>query len=166
MGSTLPRTVALVGALAICGGAGSCDGDPVRPEPGGEIIVAFDQDLDRWPRDDWDFVDAGVVDGALELSVAYGGGCRTHQLWLLAVDGFQALPDAGPVPTVAVPLLLAHDAYGDPCDAYITRTDTFDLQPLRATFRNAFGSGPGRVILRIPTGHGSPDSTAVDLVIE
>lgn len=166
MSRTLPRTVALVGALVLLGGAGPCGGDPLLPEPGGEIIVAFGDDLDRWPRDDWDFMDAAVLDEGLELTVAYGGGCRSHELWLLAVDGFQSLPDAGPTPTVSVPLLLAHDAHDDPCDAYLTRTDTFDLRPVRAAFRDGGGHDPARIILRIPAGQGSADTVGVDFFIQ
>lgn len=166
MSRTLPETVVLVGALVLLGGAGPCGGDPLLPEPGGPIIVAFGDDLDRWPRDDWDFMDAAVVGEGLELTVAHGGGCQSHEFWLLAVDGFQSLHDAGPTPTLTVPILLAHDAHDDPCDAYLTRTDTFDLQPLRAAFRDAVTDGPARIILRIPAGQGSADTVGVDFFIQ
>ena len=165
---TLPR-LALVGALAalgIVGGVVSCDGDPTLPDPGGEIIVAFGEPLDRWPADGWDFDDAVVVDDSLRLTISYAGGCRTHELWLLAVDGFVMLPDAGLSPTVAVPLRVAHDAHGDPCEAYITRTETFGLDPLHAAFRDRYGDIPGRIILRIPVGQGSADTTAIDFTFQ
>jgi hypothetical protein len=164
MRSNLPRAV-LVGALVFLGGAGSCGDDPTGlPAPAGRVIVAFGEDLDRWPADPWDFQAAELHDGSLHLTVAFGGGCRTHRLWLLAIDGFRTLRDAGPTPTVAVPIRLAHDADNDPCDAYVTRTEAFDLDPLRQAFRQQIASGPGRILLRIPRGQGSADTTTVDFL--
>lgn len=160
------RTLALTAGLLVLTGVGPCDDDPILPEPGGEIIVAFDQPTGHWPRDGWALDQATLVDGDLELEIAYSGGCRTHELWLLAVDGFHVLPTAGPTPTVSVPIFLAHDAHDDLCEAWITRTERFGLDPLRAAFRDRFGDAPGRIILRVPQGQGSQDTTAVDLAVQ
>ena len=163
------RTAALATTLLTAGAITACEADPTGPrlpEPGDRIIVAFDQSLDPWPRDAWDLVDANVIDDYLELATEYGGGCRTHQLWLLAVDGWERLPDAGVTPTAAVPILLAHEANDDPCEALIRRTERFDLAPLRAEFTEFFDTTTGRIILRIPTGQGSPDTVSVDFVLD
>lgn len=162
----LSRILALTAALLVLAGVGPCDDDLLLPEPGDQITVAFDQPLDHWPRDGWTLNQATLVDGALEFEIAYGGGCRTHELWLLAVDDFHVLPTAGPTPTVTVPLFLAHDAHNDLCEAWITRTESFGLDPLRAAFRDRFGTTPGRIILRVPEGQGSRDTTSVDLGVE
>lgn len=167
---TLPRMVALAGALAVAWGAGSCAGDPTGPPPDDAIIVAFDQSLDQWPDDDWDFQDAAVVGDSLALGIGYGGGCADHDLHLLAVTGFaqrlELVAPGSPLPAALVPLFLSHDAHDDPCEAYITRTLRFDLRPLRAEFRRQFGDGPGRIILRVPTGQGSADSVSIDFTFD
>lgn len=167
---TLPRIGVLVGALVVLGGAASCADGPTALTSDDAIIIAFDQSLEQWPRDDWDFQDASLDDGHLELAIAYGGGCRPHELQLLAVGGFEqrlALVAPGtPLPAAIVRVFLAHDANDDPCEAYITRTLNFDLEPLRAEFRRQLGDGPGRIILRIPRGQGSADSVSVDYTFE
>ena len=165
-----PGIVLLVAALPILWGAGSCERGPTDLGPDDAIIVAFDQSLDGWPRDDWDFLDVSLDGDHLELEVAYPGGCRTHELRLLAVGGFDqrlaSVEPGSPLPAALVPLFLAHDAHGDPCEAYLTRSQRFDLQPLRAEFRRQLGDGPGRIILRVPRGQGSADSVSVDFIFD
>lgn len=161
MRSALP--IALAGALFLFG-PGACNNDPSGlPEPG-SVIVAFDDDLARWPADDWDLDTAAVATDSLELSIFYGGGCQTHELWLLAVNGLHELPSAGPTPTASVPMRLAHDAHNDPCDAYIHRTESFDLDPLLDAFRAEYPVG--RLLLRVPTGQGGADSVTVEINIQ
>lgn len=161
MKTTVPTALARSAAILALAAA-ACAGDPTLPEPGGAIVVAFSEPLDRWPADDWDLVDTATVDGGLELTVAHAGGCRNHDFWLVAVNGFHELYSFGPTPLVSVPVLLAHDAHGDACEAYITRTQTYDLQPLLAAFRDVYAT-PGRLLLRIPKGQGARDSVYVDL---
>lgn len=165
-----PATALLVAALPILWGAGSCERGPTGLGPDDAIIVAFDQSLDSWPRDGWDFLGVSLDGDHLEVEFAYAGGCRTHELRLLAVDGFEQRlasvePDS-PLPAALVPLFLAHDAHDDPCEAYITRNRRFDLAPLRAEFRRQLGDGPGRIILRVPKGQGSADSVSVDYTFD
>jgi len=171
MGNSLPRIVLLAGALVLTGSAGACTSDSTGPssdlpEPGDSIIVAFDQPLDRWPRSPWDLLDAAVHDTVLHLSVAYSGGCRDHDFWLLAVRGFLTLPDAGVTPTVAVPLLVAHDAHYDTCEAHINEGLDFDIGPLRVAFEAQFGAGPARILLLVPVGQGTVDTTTVNFTFE
>jgi hypothetical protein len=136
------------------------------PQPGDSIIVAFDQPLDGWPRSPWGLLDAAVHDGVLHLSVGYTGGCEDHDFWLLAVGGFRTLPDLGITPTVAVPLLVAHDAHFDTCESYVNDGLDFDLGPLRRAFEEQFSSGPGRILLLVPVGQGTVDTTTVDFTFE
>ena len=135
---------------------------PTLPPPGSSIIIDFDSSQEIWPRDAWDFGTAAFVDGALEIEVAFGGGCRDHDFWLVGVRGFRDLPSAGPATTVAVPILLAHDSRGDSCDAYITESLRFDLQPLREAFDAVYGNRAGRVVLRVPLGQGAADTLSLD----
>ncbi|MDX1674044.1 MAG: hypothetical protein R3314_04485 [Longimicrobiales bacterium] len=165
-GHTMPPISALATALVMCGGTAACDSDPVLPPPGSAILIDFDASQELWPKDGWDFGAATVIDDEfLEIQVSFAGGCRPHDFWLVAVRGFHYLPTAGPTPTVAVPILLAHDAHGDPCEAYLTETSRFDLQPLRDVFEAQSGGRTGRVILRIPMGQGAADTTSIDYFI-
>ena len=160
---TLPGIVALAAALAAA--AAACGSDPTLPPPGSSIIIDFDRSQEIWPRDAWDFGTAAVVDGALEIEVAFGGGCQDHDFWLVAVRGFRDIPTVGPVTTAAVPILLAHDSHGDMCEAYITELLRFDLQPLRAAFDDEYGNRVGRVVLRVPMGQGAADTLSLDYLI-
>ena len=159
MRSTLP-TVLRAGALALFGASAACQPDLTLPEPEGEVLIAFDGDLERWPLDAWALDTAFVAGDSLALTVSYGGGCESHEFWLLAVDGFHELPTAGPVPTASVALFLAHDDHDDRCEAYVTRTESFHLGPLWSAFQDRFPAG--RLQLRIPTGQGSADSVTVE----
>ena len=111
-----------------------------------------------------------MVGDSLELGIAYGGGCTDHDLHLLAVGGFaqrlERVAPGSPLPAALVSIFLSHDARGDPCDAYVTRTLRFDLRPLRAEFRHQFGDAPGRIILRVPAGQGSADTVSVDYTFD
>lgn len=152
-------------ALVLLTGLWACEGDPLLPPPGNQVIVELGEGSRPWPRDTWQLQDAQLEDNMLELTVAYGGGCRPHDFWLVAVGDWQMLPDAGPIPRVGTPTLLAHDAHDDPCDAWITRTLLYDLEPLRTAYRQRFDFGPASILVRIPRGQGAPDSVTLDLFV-
>lgn len=171
MRPTLPGIALLAGALVLMGSAGACSSDSTGlsldlPEPGDSIIVAFDQPLDRWPLATWNLLDANIQDAVLHISVDYSGGCKSHDFWLLAVGGFETLPDAGVTPTVAVPLLLAHDARDDTCESYVESSLDFHLGPLHGAFQDQISTGPGRILLLVPDGQGTSDTTTVDFTFE
>ncbi|MCY3812458.1 MAG: hypothetical protein OXH15_11735 [Gammaproteobacteria bacterium] len=44
-------------------------------------------------------------------------------------------------------VLLAHDANGDACEAWLTEDYRFDLRVIRDRYREAYGRGPGEVVL-------------------
>lgn len=143
----------------------ACGGQPLVPEPGHRIIIDFGDPSYDWPKDPWTLQEAQIDDALLRLTVAYSGGCNAHEFWLVAVDGWEVLPDAGPTPLVAVPILLAHEDHDDPCDAIVSLTLEFDLDPLRTAYHQQFGFGPGTVLLRIPERQGASDSVAVGLAV-
>lgn len=147
----LPFLVALplLLALAACEDAA---GPNLRAGGADEIVVAFGQPTDAYPSDDWDLVSGELEGDTLVLRIQHAGGCRDHEYWLLAVDDWIRLPDAGPTPTYGVPLRLAHEAHGDPCEALLSPTLRFGLGPLRAAFRSTHGPGPARLLLQITDG--------------
>jgi hypothetical protein len=67
---------------------------------------------------------AQLTGRTLYLTVSYGGGCRTHRFAL--VTGRDLAESAPPYARFH----LAHDADGDPCDAYLTRVLVVDLSPI------------------------------------
>ena len=75
--------------------------------------------------------------------VGDGGGCRTHVFTLVISESFR---EADPV---QLPAVLAHEANGDPCQAWLTETHVFDLDLVRTRYRQFYGPGPGRVVLQI-----------------
>ena len=86
---------------------------------------------------------ASVTDDMLTISVSYGGGCRTHALTLVISESFI---ETSPVQLSSV---LAHYANNDPCEAFLTHSYTFDLSVVRTRYREAYGPGPGRVVLQL-----------------
>ena len=85
-----------------------------------------------------------ITGDALEAVVSYGGGCREHRFTLVAA-GFFRLTDP-----VSLPVSLVHAAAGDPCEAYLTETYSFDLTPIR----NLHGRDEGTIVLLL---EGAPD---------
>ena len=49
--------------------------------------------------------------------------------------------------SVQLAVLLAHDANGDACEAWLTEAYRFDLRVIRDRHREAYGRGPGEVVL-------------------
>lgn len=89
-------------------------------------------------------VNSAAIDGhRLTIEVSFSGGCRRHDFTLVISTTFL---ESDPV---QLPAVLAHDANGDPCEAYPTESHVFDLTLVRTRYRQFYGSGPGRVILRI-----------------
>jgi hypothetical protein len=91
-----------------------------------ELVLQIVPQLDwRTLADDDVVITAAAVHGrVLELSLQFGGGCRTHRFALVAGTEFG---ESNPPYTV---FRLAHDADGDPCDALLQKTLTVDLDPI------------------------------------
>lgn len=110
------------------------------------IIMAPPGSARDWPADPIRIEEAALAGDTLTLSVRYGGGCREHTFALVG-DG--AWMESYPVQTSA---LLAHDADGDLCRAYIARELRFDLTPLREAYARLYGPGPAVLVLHIRSG--------------
>ena len=82
--------------------------------------------LTGWSKnlpDDPFYADSVFIEGnCLQVKVAYSGGCQHHDYFL------SVMPTMGPVNTLS----LSHNAHGDLCEAWITRTVSFDLTPLQS----------------------------------
>ncbi len=106
------------------------------------IIVNFDTGPSFWPQDPFQIQDAGVSGHSLQVRLAYGGGCRSHDVRVVAWGGWM---ESSPV---QVRLFIAHEDFDDPCDAWITRDFAFDLVPLKLAYERSYGVGePGKTTL-------------------
>ena len=129
--------VLLLGLLAAPG----CRESPLEPDmPENNVVVDDGRDY----GDDPYGVNSATIDGdRLTISVSYGGGCRNHIFTLVISKSFR---ESDPV---LLPAVLAHEANGDPCEAYPTESRVFDLALVRTRYRQFYGSGSGKVVLRI-----------------
>jgi hypothetical protein len=106
------------------------------------VILAFDSSPDQWPTDAFQIQDAVVQAHDLRVTLAYGGGCRTHDVKAVAWGGWM---ESDPV---QVRLFLSHEDFEDPCDAWIVREFSFDLIPLKSAYEGSYGVGePGTTTL-------------------
>ncbi|KAF0158764.1 MAG: hypothetical protein FD188_2428 [Ignavibacteria bacterium] len=95
-------------------------------------------------------VDSAVIENnLLALSVSYSGGCRDHIIDLYAYTGI--LKSNPP----QMNLVLSHNANGDMCEAYATRTIKFDLSKIKEYLGGQVGY-TGTVILNINGTDGKP----------
>jgi hypothetical protein len=106
------------------------------------VIVNFGTNPELWPGDAFQIQDAVVSGHALQVTLSYGGGCRTHDVKLVAWGGWM---ESNPV---QVRLFISHEDFDDPCDAWITRVFTFDLIPMKLAYQGSYGVGePGKTTL-------------------
>ena len=127
----------LLGLLAVSG----CRESPLGPHMSENNVVVDDG---RDYGDDPYVVNSAAIDGdRLTISVSFAGGCRNHIFTLVISKSFRE-PDP-----VQLPAVLAHEANGDPCEAYPTESRVFDLALVRTRYRQFYGPGSGKVVLRI-----------------
>lgn len=107
------------------------------------VVIAGEAGLGRFSDDPLSVEDGRVVDGVLEVDVTYGGGCGVHDIDAVVHTDFTG---AGPV---QVGVALTHEDNGDICEALVTRTLRFDLEPLRETYSDAYGSDHGEIHLKV-----------------
>ena len=135
----------LLGMLAASG----CGDSPLEPDVSENTVVLADG---RDRGDDPYVVNSAAIDGDwLTLSVSYSGGCRNHVFTLVISESFA---ESDPV---QLPAVLAHDANGDPCEAWPTESLRFDLGPVRTRYLQFYGPGPGKVVLQIRGVSGGDD---------
>ncbi|MYE93948.1 MAG: hypothetical protein F4086_02195 [Gemmatimonadetes bacterium] len=130
--------VALVLALMAAPG---CRESPMEPnDRDTNVVVADGRD---WGDDPY-VVNSAALDGdRLTLEVSYSGGCRDHAFTLVISASFR---ESDPV---QLPAVLAHEANGDSCEAWLTESHVFDLTLVKNRYREFYGPGPGRIVLDI-----------------
>jgi len=89
------------------------------------IIIIDDFALIDLKGDPLQINSVSVFGDNLQISVSYSGGCKEHEFGLFAGRAFMK---SNPVRSQ---LILAHNANNDSCEAWITETLSFNLQPLK-----------------------------------
>ena len=106
------------------------------------IIVDFETSPDRWPEDLFHTENATLSGHTLDLRLSYGGGCRTHDVKVVAWGGWM---ESDPV---RVKLFISHEDFDDPCDAWLTKDYSLDLVPLKLAYEKSYGvAEPGATTL-------------------
>ena len=90
--------------------------------------------------------DTPVIEGdTLTITVSYGGGCEDHDFTLVASNVFA---ESYPVQLRGI---VAHDAHGDRCRAYLTEDYDFDLAPIKTLYQAAYQQDAGTIVLLLQT---------------
>lgn len=85
------------------------------------------------------------IDGdTLSVDLSFGGGCEDHLFEICWPD--QSFMESEPV---QVNLEIWHGGTPDMCEAYLSETVDFDLSPLKAEWKDAYGEGAGTIILNV-----------------
>ncbi|MDE2726426.1 MAG: hypothetical protein OXI19_00285 [Gemmatimonadota bacterium] len=155
------RQLAMCHVVALAMACGNDEDSPVSttpdqgpfddaPRTGNVVFSPGDvRSTTQWGTDDYELNAASVRGDTLAVSVSYSGGCRAHRFTLVAAETFM---ESDPV---QLDVAIAHDADGDPCEAYPTEDYHFILDPIKARYRASYGSGPGTIVLgldRAPDG--------------
>ncbi|PSQ98542.1 MAG: hypothetical protein BRD48_06860 [Bacteroidetes bacterium QS_9_68_14] len=112
------------------------------PDDGYRIREVVGTDTLSDSRPDRPIVTVGTLrTDTLTLRVQYGGGCEDHEFQLVADDAFM---ESNPV---QAGVQLFHDGNGDTCEALLTETVRFNLEPLREQYEEMYGSGSGIMLL-------------------
>ncbi|MDQ7816414.1 MAG: NigD-like C-terminal domain-containing protein [Melioribacteraceae bacterium] len=104
-------------------------------------------DTDFIKRDMLNVNSLALLRDDLKFNVSYSGGCKDHTIELYAFKGIQKSNPA------QVTLILSHNANGDMCEAYLTKTVSFDLAALKNYLKSVHGiSDKVLLIIHDPSG--------------
>jgi hypothetical protein len=121
------------------------DGDDTAADDTGDVteLPADFSDCRAADGDTTDLANAAVSGDTLTIEASYGGGCEVHDF---AVCWDQSFAESDPV---QVWLEVWHDANGDSCEAYETRTLSFDLTPLKEAWQSGYQAESGTITIHI-----------------
>jgi hypothetical protein len=106
-------------------------------------VVAFSPTSAGWPSDPLTVEQVRIDGPILSLVASYGGGCEQHAIDVVAWNGWlESFP-------VQVGAIVAHDAHGDPCDAFVSGPRQFDLTPLRTAYEASYGPGAATIVINL-----------------
>ncbi|NMB82261.1 MAG: hypothetical protein GYA14_10630 [Ignavibacteria bacterium] len=90
---------------------------------------------------------ASINKDEIKFNVSYSGGCKEHSIELYA---FKEIQKTNPA---QVTLLLSHNANNDMCEAYLTKTVSFNLSNLKSHLKSTYNiSDQVLLIIHDPSG--------------
>ena len=121
-----------------------------KPLRGDVVINDTGMAADRWGSDHYMIGTGGddppVIEGdTLTITFSYSGGCEDHDFTLVASNAFA---ESYPVQLRGI---VAHDAHGDRCRAYLTEDYDFDLTPIKTLYQAAYQQDAGTIVLLLQT---------------
>ena len=121
----------------------STDALPDDTQLWGKVTFA-DPTRNAWGTDTYVVNSPPSITGdVLTLSVSYSGGCESHDFTFITSGVFL---ESNPVQLQAI---LAHDANGDSCEAWVTETYHFNISPLKTRYQKAYRTETGTIVLGI-----------------
>ena len=84
-----------------------------------------------------------IENDTLILTISYSGGCASHDFTLVTNGRFM---ESDPVQLVVA---LTHNANDDTCEAYPTERYSFDLEPIKTRYQEAYGTDEGSITLHL-----------------
>ena len=105
-------------------------------------IIIDDNYYKNAPRDPFVFNSVKLRRNLLFLNVSYSGGCKKHKFILIATSFMESYP-------VQVNIVLSHEDYDDPCDAWITENMVFNLFPLKKEWQEQYNEESGIIIMNL-----------------
>ncbi|MCY3722628.1 MAG: hypothetical protein OXG97_10440 [Candidatus Poribacteria bacterium] len=109
----------------------------------GKVTFA-DSTRNAWGTDTYVVNDPPSITGdVLTLNVSYSGGCKAHNFTLITSGVFL---ESNPVQLQAI---IAHNANGDSCEAWVTETYHFNVSPLKTRYQKAYRTETGTIALNI-----------------
>ena len=121
----------------------SADVLPDDTQLSGEVIFA-DPTRNAWGTDNYVVnTPPSITNDVLTLNVSYSGGCEAHEFTFITSGVFL---ESNPVQLQAV---IAHNANGDRCEAWITETYHFNMSPLKTRYQKAYRTETGTIVLSI-----------------
>jgi hypothetical protein len=121
------------------------DGQPGAGDPGAPAWTSIQPCPADTSSDPIDVEAISIESGILTVDAGHGAGCETHT-YALCYESEWAESDP-----VQIGLRLLHDGHDDACDAYLSVSLAFDLQPLEEEYERAYQSEGGRMSLSLMT---------------
>lgn len=100
------------------------------------LITDLSSTRGPWVGDPYQILEASIQGDVLYVGIGYGGGCRAHAVRAVAWGGWM---ESNPV---QVRVIISHEDFDDPCDAFVTQDLRFDLGPLKNAYQETFGTAP------------------------
>ncbi|MFE3845949.1 hypothetical protein ACFL1L_03720 [Thermoplasmatota archaeon] len=105
-------------------------------------IIIDDYQYQNAERDPVTINNIQLIKDIIRFNVSYGGGCEDHIFKLISTSFMESNP-------VQVNIVLSHEDNDDPCDMWITETYTFNISPLKESYKELYNEETGSIIMNI-----------------